>query len=221
MVRFLEDVLSAADGDAKNIDTISNRNNKTNVLKLLPIWNTCLTYTISYSQATTFFTKQASAVDRSLGPTINIPAASLRTFIAFSILFGITIYDQIFVLIAKKVTGYSYGITKLQRIRTGMAISVLNMVVTALAEMKRLKNAGALGRGNFLSSFLISAIEKVTSGNGRDSRLCDNLNHAHLDYFYWLLAGVGVLGLVVYAYLANSYKYEGYASRKKRIQNID
>ena len=62
---------------------------------------------------------QAGAVDRSLGPAINIPAASLRTFITCSILFGSTIYDQIFVLIARKVTGYSSGITSVSELELG------------------------------------------------------------------------------------------------------
>ena len=41
-----------------------------------------------------------------------------------------------------------------------------------------------LGLGSFLSSLLISVIEEATGGNGRDSWFSDNLNRAHLDYFY-------------------------------------
>ncbi|QHO56058.1 Protein NRT1/ PTR FAMILY 5 [Arachis hypogaea] len=44
------------------------------------------------------------------------------------------------------------------------------------------------GVGNFLSGFLISVIEGVTGRDGHDSWFADNLNKAHLDYFYWLLA---------------------------------
>ena len=54
----------------------------------------------------------------------------------------------------------------------------------------------------------------LVTGNGRDSRLCDNLNREHLDYFYWLPVGVGVLGIAVYAYLTKSNKYEENAPRK-------
>lgn len=271
--RFLN-VLRVVDGAAKNNHTVSTKTKEAkNVLKLIPIWITCLTYTIAYAQASTLFTKQASTVDRSLGPNINIPAASLRTFITVSILFFITIYDRLFVPITRRITGYPFGITMLQRIGIGMAISVLNMVVAALVEKKRLKIAenfglvdipnatvpmtfwwlvpqyvlfgladvfnqvgmqeffydqvptelrsvglslyfGALGIGNFLSSFLISAIEKVTSQKGRDSWFCDNLNRAHLDYFYWFLAGVGVLGLVAYAFFAKSYTCEENATKR-------
>ncbi|KAL5776344.1 hypothetical protein ACOSP7_009270 [Xanthoceras sorbifolium] len=40
------------------------------------------------------------------------------------------------------------------------------------------------GIGSFLSSFLISVLEKITGGDGRDSWFANNLNRAHLDYFY-------------------------------------
>ena len=63
------------------------------------------------------------------------------------------------------------------------------------------------GLGSFLSSFLISAIDKVTGGDGHDSWFNDNLNKAHLDYFYWLLVGLGLLGLAGYLYFAKSYIY--------------
>ncbi|PRQ20410.1 putative proton-dependent oligopeptide transporter family, major facilitator superfamily [Rosa chinensis] len=64
------------------------------------------------------------------------------------------------------------------------------------------------GVGNFLSSFLISAIEEATSGVGRVSWFSNNLNRAHLDYFYWLLAGLSVVELGVFTYFAKSYRYK-------------
>lgn len=64
------------------------------------------------------------------------------------------------------------------------------------------------GIGNFLSSFLISVIESITSRDGRDSWFSNNLNRAHLDYFYWLLAGVSGVTLVAFGCLAKSYVYK-------------
>jgi peptide/histidine transporter 3/4 len=154
----------------------------------------------------------------------------------------------------------------LQRIGSGMFISVVAMIVAALVEMKRLKTAqehglvdlpnvtipmsvwwlipqyvlfgvaeaftmvglqeffydqvpsdlrsvglslylSIFGVGSFLSSFLISIIEKATGGNGRYSWFANNLNRAHLDYFYWLLAGLSAVQLVAYVCFAKSYIY--------------
>ncbi|KAL4651628.1 hypothetical protein ACB092_01G174000 [Castanea dentata] len=63
------------------------------------------------------------------------------------------------------------------------------------------------GVGNFLSSFLVSVIEEVTGRDGKNSWFADNLNRAHLDYFYWLLAGLSAVALAAYVYFAKSYIY--------------
>uniref|UniRef100_A0A2C9U2K1 Major facilitator superfamily (MFS) profile domain-containing protein n=1 Tax=Manihot esculenta TaxID=3983 RepID=A0A2C9U2K1_MANES len=64
-----------------------------------------------------------------------------------------------------------------------------------------------LGVGQFLSSFLVSVIDKATSKDGQDSWFSNNLNRAHLDYFYWLLAALSVIGFLAYLIFARSYIY--------------
>ncbi|KAK8309351.1 hypothetical protein E1A91_D02G121600v1 [Gossypium mustelinum] len=63
------------------------------------------------------------------------------------------------------------------------------------------------GVGSFLSSFLISAIENLTSGDGRDSWFANNLNRAHLDYFFLLLAVLSAVGLTLYVCCTKYYIY--------------
>ncbi|KAK4490046.1 hypothetical protein RD792_000700 [Penstemon davidsonii] len=64
-----------------------------------------------------------------------------------------------------------------------------------------------LGVGSLLSSFLVSFIENLTKVHGQEGWFADNLNRAHLDYFYWLLAGLSTVGFAAYVYFARSYVY--------------
>ncbi|KAL4651016.1 hypothetical protein ACB092_01G128000 [Castanea dentata] len=69
------------------------------------------------------------------------------------------------------------------------------------------RGVNIFGVGSFISSFLVSVIEEVTGRDGKDSWFADNLNRAHLDYFYWLLAGLSAVILAAYVYFAKSYIY--------------
>lgn len=64
-----------------------------------------------------------------------------------------------------------------------------------------------IGAANFLSSLLITGIDRVTSRSGR-SWFGKDLNNSRLDKFYWLLAAMMVVNVCVYAFLARRYKYK-------------
>ncbi|CAI9114939.1 OLC1v1015764C1 [Oldenlandia corymbosa var. corymbosa] len=236
------------------------------LFRLVPIWISCLVYGIVYAQSSTFFTKQGVTMNRSISSTFKVPPASLLAFISTTIVVFIPIYDRIIVPIARAITRKPSGITMLQRIGTGLFISILSMSTAALVEMKRLETArnhglidkpketvpmsvawlipqylllgvsesltlvglqeffydqmarelrstglalflSIFGIGSFLNTFLISVIDKNTSRDGHESWFSNNLNKAHLDYFYWLLAGLSVLALIAYLYFAKCYIY--------------
>lgn len=235
------------------------------VLRLVPIWASCLIYATVFAQSSTLFTKQGSTLDRRIGSSYNVSPAALQSFIGITIVTLVPVYDRVFVPIARKVSGLPTGVTVLQRIGIGMFISTMSVIIAALVEIKRLKTAkdcglldqpkvpipmsfwwmvpqyvlfGAadlftvvglqeffydqvpeglksvglalylsiMGIGNFISSFLVSVIDR-TSGKTGESWFSNNLNRAHLDYFYWLLAGLSAFGLIIFPFLAHRYVY--------------
>ncbi|KAI3464331.1 hypothetical protein Pfo_020994 [Paulownia fortunei] len=91
----------------------------------------------------------------------------------------------------------------------GLQEFVYDQVPSDLKSMGLALCLGIVGMGSFLSSFLISVIEKATSGHGHESWFSNNLNRAHLDYFYWLLAGLSAFSCALYVYFAKSYVYNG------------
>jgi len=63
------------------------------------------------------------------------------------------------------------------------------------------------GVGSFISSALVSVIDRVTTARGQ-SWFSNNLNRGHVDYFYWLLAALSAVELLAYVFFAVIYKYK-------------
>ncbi|CAM0902424.1 unnamed protein product [Alopecurus aequalis] len=243
------------------------------ILRLLPIWAACLAYGVVYAQVMTLFNKQGRTLDRRIFGGLELPPAALQVLGPVSIVLFVPIYDRVLVHVFRCATGNPSGLTPLQRVGTGMVVSLCTISVAAMVEARRLETArehglvddpGSMvpmswawlvpqyamigvadvfamvgmqeffydqmpdelrcvglalyhsitGIGGFISSALISFIDRVTSSGGGDSWFTDNLNRAHLDYFYWLLAGISAAELVLYLWLASSYVYR---SRKRII----
>lgn len=253
--------------DKVRVCTVHDVEDAKAILRLVPIWCTCLAYAIVFAQAATLFTKQGATMDRAITATFEIPAASFQSIIHICVVIMVPIYDRVLVPAVRTVTKKPAGITMLQRIGIGMFFSVMLMVTAALVEMRRLaiaqehglvdqpdatvpmsawwlapqyvlfgvadvfamiglqeffydqvpvdlKSVGlalylsVFGVGSFLSGFLISIIDGATSGDGRDSWFSSNLNRGHIDYFYWLLAAISGVMMLLYFYYARSYVYK-------------
>ncbi|XP_074280596.1 protein NRT1/ PTR FAMILY 5.4-like [Silene latifolia] len=236
------------------------------ILRLIPIWICTFAFAIIVAQVHTFFIKQASTLNLSIGPKFKIPPASLQVIPGIIILISVPIYDKLFVPTMRKLTKIPSGINTLQRIGIGLGLSILTIVVAALVETKRVHVAsrnglinvpkgvvpmsvgwllpqflimgltdfftyvgmqeifydqmpedmrsigsaftnGAIGIGALMSSAVISLVQEITSRTG-ETWLVDNLNRAHLDRFYWVLAGFCALNLVLYAFVANWFVWK-------------
>ncbi|GAB2217077.1 hypothetical protein Droror1_Dr00000236 [Drosera rotundifolia] len=108
------------------------------VLRMLPIWATTIIFWTVYAQMTTFSVSQATTMDRHIGKSFEIPAASLTVFFVGSILLTVPVYDRIIVPVAGKLLHNPQGLTPLQRIGVGLVLSIFAMVAAALTEIKRL-----------------------------------------------------------------------------------
>ncbi|GAV60381.1 PTR2 domain-containing protein, partial [Cephalotus follicularis] len=61
---------------------------------------------------------------------------------------------------------------------------------------------------SYLSSLLINIVDQVTGGQGHPGWLASDLNAGRLDYFYFLIAGLGVLNSLYFLYCAHRYHYK-------------
>ncbi|KAI3875509.1 hypothetical protein MKW98_018185 [Papaver atlanticum] len=62
--------------------------------------------------------------------------------------------------------------------------------------------------GNYLSTFLVTIVTDISTKNGKQGWIPDNLNRGHLHYFYFLLAVLSVLNLGAYLLVAKWYTYK-------------
>ncbi|XP_074563785.1 protein NRT1/ PTR FAMILY 4.6-like [Curcuma longa] len=66
----------------------------------------------------------------------------------------------------------------------------------------------SLALGYYLSSVLVSVVNRATRGGGRGGWLSgDSLNRYHLERFYWLMCVLSALNLVNYLFWASRYRY--------------
>ncbi|KAJ6979927.1 hypothetical protein NC653_027920 [Populus alba x Populus x berolinensis] len=64
----------------------------------------------------------------------------------------------------------------------------------------------AASLGSYLSSFILSMVTYLTTTGGKTGWVPDNLNAGHLDYLFWLLAGLSFFNLLIYTVCAKRYK---------------
>ncbi|PSS05947.1 Protein NRT1/ PTR FAMILY 6.4 like, partial [Actinidia chinensis var. chinensis] len=251
------DDYAAADENRKNgwiVSTVTQVEEVKMVVKLIPIWSTCILFWTIYSQMNTFTIEQATFMDRHVGSFV-VPAGSFSFFLFITILLFTSLNERIFVPMARKLTHNVQGITSLQRVGIGLVFSAIAMVAAALIEKERremavqqnnkisafwlvpqffLVGAGeafayvgqleffireapermksmstgfflsTLSMGYFVSSLLVSLVDKVANGNW----LRSNLDEAKLDNFYWMLSVLAVLNFLVFLAFSSRHQYK-------------
>ncbi|CAI8587800.1 unnamed protein product [Vicia faba] len=75
---------------------------------------------------------------------------------------------------------------------------------------------------NYVSSILVITVHNVTGTHSHPDWLTNDINAGRLDYFYYLLAGVGVLNLGYFLYVSQRYHYKGSVDiQEKQTQDVE
>ncbi|KAD5962130.1 hypothetical protein R6Q59_014339 [Mikania micrantha] len=249
------------------------------ILGMSMIWLVTLIPSTIWAQVNTLFVKQGTTLDRHLGSSFQLPAASLGSFVTLSMLISVPMYDRYFVPLMRKRTKNPRGITMLQRLGIGFTIQILAIAFAYLVEVRRMKSikshhisnpkevipmtifwllpqyillgvadvfnaiglleffydqspedmqslgttffTSGIGVGNFLNSFLVTMVDKVTSMDGKKSWIGKNLNDSHLDYYYGFLFLISVLNLGAFVWASKKYIYKRESNVEAKIESLE
>jgi len=278
--RFLDKAAIITDGDQINLDGSATNPSKLCsiqqveevkcLLRIIPIWSTSILFHIPLIQQTTYAVFQALQMDRHLGTSFEVPAATYVIFTMIALTIWIPLYDRIIVPFLQRLTGKEGGLTLLQRMGIGMVLAMLCTIVSGLVEGNRRHIAltrptiGITSKGgaisslsamwlipqlslsglsegfnyiaqiefyykqfpenmrsiagssffagiaisNYLSGFLVTIVHRITSGSKSGDWLDDDLNKGKLDYFYYMIVGLGILNLGYFLLCAKWYRYK-------------
>ncbi|KAJ4808948.1 Major facilitator superfamily protein [Rhynchospora pubera] len=236
------------------------------VIQLIPIFLSTIVLNCCLAQLSTFSVEQAATMDTHVG-SFKVPPASLPIFPIIFMMIMAPVYDHVILPFARKVTRTEVGITHLQRIGTGLVLSIVAMAVAALVEVKRKRVAAeaglldskdplpisffwiafqylflgsadlftlagllefffseapakmrslatslswtSLALGYYLSSVLVKIVNSAT-GNGSHLPWLKgtNLNHYHLERFYWLMCALSSVNYLCFLFCATRYLYK-------------
>ncbi|CAN6305722.1 unnamed protein product [Urochloa humidicola] len=145
------------------------------LIRMLPIWFTCVFYSAAMCQTATTFVQQGNAMNTKIG-SFSVPAASLNSAEVIFMMIWVAFQDSIVIPIARKYTGNPSGLTLLQRMGVGRLLAVPALAAAALVETWRLHRVNS-GKGNLsigwqLPQFIILACSDVFCGI------------AQLEFFY-------------------------------------
>ncbi|GFZ15657.1 major facilitator superfamily protein [Actinidia rufa] len=178
------------------------------ILNMIPIWLATLPFGICVAQTSTFFIKQESP------PTIpkkgnrkregNQNPAEDRNWHG---LFGCD-NDCRAALVERK----RLGLVEKNPLKVGLQEYFYDQVPDSMRSLGIAFYLSVIGVANFISSLLITIVDRVTEKWGK-SWFGKDLNNSRLDNFYWFLAIITAVNLGGYVVLARRYSYKNEQGR--------
>ncbi|KAL6642570.1 hypothetical protein ACP70R_020751 [Stipagrostis hirtigluma subsp. patula] len=132
----------AAPASSWRLCTVSQVEELKMLLRMFPVWASMVLFFAVTAQMSSTFIEQGAAMDNRVGP-FTLPPASMATFDVVSVMVCIPVYDAVLVPLARRATGKDRGLSQLQRLGAGLALSVAGMLYAALVEARRLALAPA------------------------------------------------------------------------------
>ncbi|PWA44497.1 major facilitator superfamily protein [Artemisia annua] len=117
------------------------------LIRVLPLWSSGIMMSINVSQSS-FPVIQASTMDRHMGSSFQIPAGSFAFFTIAVLALWVVLYDRVIIPFASKIRGKPVHISVKLRMGIGLVISTMAVVVSAIVERARRKQAIQQGLAN-------------------------------------------------------------------------
>lgn len=243
------------------------------LLGILPVWVTGICCFIVMDQQNTFGVLQVIQTDRSIGSHFKVPPGWMNLISMIALSFWIYIYECIYIPVMKRITKrptkrMSMGV----RIRIGIVLSILCMLVAGIVEKVRrnsaLKHASfnssmsfglllpqfalsglneafaavaimefftlqmpesmrtvagavfflSLSIANYIGSLIVNIVHKATSHGKTPWLGGHDLNHNRLDYYYYLIAFLGVLNFIYFHFFACRYLITSKDTEKGEVE---
>ncbi|OIW17019.1 hypothetical protein TanjilG_21138 [Lupinus angustifolius] len=74
---------------------------------------------------------------------------------------------------------------------------------------------------SYVSTILVTTIHHTTRTDSHPDWLTNDINAGRLDYFYYLIAGTGVVNLIYFLYVAQGYHYKGSVELQDKAQDVE
>ncbi|XP_020580431.1 protein NRT1/ PTR FAMILY 8.1-like, partial [Phalaenopsis equestris] len=105
-------------------------------LRVLPIWAATIAFPLAFAQINLFIS-QAVIMDRHMGGDFTVPPGSVAVFTAVNAVIFVPLYERYGVGMFKRFTGNPRGLTSLQRVGIGLAITVPAFAIAGGVERHR------------------------------------------------------------------------------------
>ncbi|KAH7439764.1 hypothetical protein KP509_04G075100 [Ceratopteris richardii] len=128
-------------GDPWRVCTVTQVEEVKCLLRVTPFLIAGVLFNTIIAQLTTLFIAQGATMDGHIGKHFNMPPGSMQVFTVLACISFTPFFDHVVVPWLRKRTGHEKGLTTLQKMGLGMALSIVAMVVAVFVERKRLHAA--------------------------------------------------------------------------------